>query len=140
MIKRIIIIPILLLITLNGISQFIYFNNTYANNNLGIAALSIEKDGNNYITVSITDNASGNRSLIFHKFDSLGNIIYQKPFEVEYHHVFPGHPGNMHKVWDGGYIISGALVDTNGYNKAFLLKIDKDFNFEFIICINLIML
>ena len=47
MIKRIIIIPILLLITLNGNSQFIYFNNTYANNNLGIAALSIEKDGNN---------------------------------------------------------------------------------------------
>jgi hypothetical protein len=112
-------------------SQNIYFNNNYVVNN-NIQGRSIVKKDTTYTTLSVSEDSAGKVCLVFCKFDLSANLLKIKYYNDFVNFYFPGYSGCLQQVWDDGYIVSGAKEDTNGYVSAFLLKVDKDFNFEFI--------
>jgi hypothetical protein len=128
-----ILFQIILLFCFHGFlkSQNIYFNNNYVVNN-NIQGRSIVKKDTNYTTLSVSEDSAGKVCLVFCKFDLSANLLKIKYYNDFVNFYFPGYSGCLQQVWDDGYIVSGAKEDTNGYVSAFLLKVDKDFNFEFI--------
>ena len=133
--KKAVIVLILIIFSNILYAQGVYFNNVYTLNNnesWGGSNIIYNKEDSTYSTTASATDSVGKICIIFCKFDYNGNLIMKKYFNDGLNFYYSGHPGNFQKVWNGGYIVSGAKEDTNGYVSAFLLKVDKDFNFEFI--------
>jgi hypothetical protein len=118
----------------NTYTQNGYFNNTYNLNNKSCAGSNIiyNSEDSTFSTTTATTDSVDKLCILFSKFDYNGNLLMKKYFNDGVNFYYSGHPGNFQKVWDGGYTISSAKEDTNGFAIAILLKFDKNFNFEFI--------
>ena len=129
-------IIVLILILFSGITkaQGVYLNNLYSLNNeaWGGSNIIYNYEDSTFSTTASAHDTAGMVCIIFSKFDYNGNLLMKKYFNDGVNFYYSGHPGNFQKVWDGGYIISSAKEDSNGYVSAFLLKVDRDFNIEFI--------
>ena len=63
-----------------------------------------------------------NQNIYMLKFDSKGNIIFEKTFNT-------GQPSSIKKTFDNGYIMTGFTPENN--HDVFLLKTDSEGNVEF---------
>ena len=111
-----------------------YFNNVYLVNNSNTVGRSITKDDSNYVALSISQDTSGLNILNFCRFGYNSNLIYSKNFGEANKNYFAGYPGNIHKTYDGNFIICGSIQDTiGGYGAVgYLLKVTPNFDTIFL--------
>ncbi len=128
--KKFVLILLLITIELSVNAQLGYFNNTYNFFNNHIAGLSIVKEDTTVVTASVFTDSLNNQRINFSRFTLDGILIYQKNFGYGPRDYFSGRSGSLQKVSDGGFILSGAVVDSINMS-AFILKINQNFDSVF---------
>lgn len=85
----------------------------------------ISTSDGNYAIVGNTSTISGDNNVLLFKIDPAGDTLWTKTYDV----YIDEHSSGLEQSPDGGYIISGSILDdrvTYGYDTAtFLLKVDS---------------
>ena len=119
----------LFLLTIHNVCycQIGYFNNIYNFHNNHIAGLSIVKEDTTYVTASFIIDSTTYSRINFSRFDSNGNLMFEKNYGNDLRNYFPGNSGSLQLLSDGNFIIAGAVADPI-YTNAFLLKVNRNFD------------
>ncbi len=105
------LIYIITLISIDCISQQIYFNKTVDLQNHWGSGLSVKADSNRYICASIT---GPGKLISMIEIDSSGNLNNLMKYGLYGHSYYAGGPGSLDRNSDNQYVLAGS--DDNGYN------------------------
>lgn len=114
-------------------AQQTYFNKLYNNNGWWDFSTGIVHLGNHYLVAGNSRNLLATDSTYYSIFwlfyaDSLGNKGLEKKIRFNYSSAFTANINPVEVTDSNGFVITGQLVDSNGYSRAILLKLDSSLN------------